>query len=213
MKKLYDVKRNLLIIIFLLTSILAYSQNYDFSSTMGTFVPVTGGTNLSSIQTDDILSSAIPIGFTFNYFGNNFTQVKASSNGVLTFDPLTTSSHQFNYMGLYPNVIAPLWDDLDGYNGVGTYATNGTAPNRVFTMEWLNWKWNYQSSVAISFQVKLYETTNRIEFIYRGESGALQFPSASIGITGANQYHFYSLANAGASPAFDPNGFNGIDHR
>ena len=41
------------------------------------------------------------------------------------------------------------------------------APNRVFTAQWQQMGWDYNLSTdVISFQVKLYETTNVIEFIY-----------------------------------------------
>ncbi len=98
-----------------------------------------------------------------------------------------------------------MWDDLDGASGTGSanYSTTGAAGNRIFTIEWLNWQWNYAATGAtISFQVKLYEGSNKIDFIYRPEVGTLNSPSASIGIagvpTGAGNY--LSLNNAGAAP-------------
>ena len=59
---------------------------------------------------------------------------------------------------------------------------------------------------AISFQAKLYETTNRVQFVYRQEPGAIGIDvnsfGASIGIagiaTGSGQY--LSLNNSGATP-------------
>ena len=52
------------------------------------------------------------------------------------------------------------------YSGTSAvvYETSGTAPNRVMTIEWSNVP-SYGSSYNLyNFQVKLYETTNVIEF-------------------------------------------------
>ncbi len=105
-------------------------------------------------------------------------------------------------------IIAPLWDDLDGATpttSVVAYEVTGTAPNRVLTVEWRNWEWNYVSGTVpvISFQVKLYETTNVIEFVYREEAGAVNNGSATIGIgaaTGSGAGSYLNLTSV-ATPA------------
>lgn len=54
------------------------------------------------------------------------------------------------------------------------YVLTGSAPNRVLTIEWDRHRWNYVSSNnVISFQVKLYETTNIIEFHYNQGANAV----------------------------------------
>ncbi|MBY0434618.1 MAG: T9SS type A sorting domain-containing protein, partial [Cyclobacteriaceae bacterium] len=55
---------------------------------------------------------------------------------------------------------------------------------------------------GISFQVKLYESDNKIEFVYQQEAGALSSPSASIGMAFPRygSPNFISLNNTGASP-------------
>jgi len=184
-----------------------YSQNitnYTFSALSGTFTPITGGTN-ANISSDDVISTAIPIGFTFYYMGIPYDKVYASSNGFLSFNSSATSTASNNLSTGTPRpLVAPLWDDLDGTTaGIASYITTGTAPNRVFTFEWLNWEWNYSANNAvISFQVKLYETTGVIEFIYRQEAGNVNSGSASIGIaatlTGAG--NFLSLDGSGTNP-------------
>ena len=40
-----------------------------------------------------------------------------------------------------PSVLAPLWDDLDLSGGGFRTSVTGTAPNRVFTAEWHNARW------------------------------------------------------------------------
>jgi hypothetical protein len=177
--------------------------------TMGsTFTPLTGGTAVAAIQDDDILSGSIPLGFSFVFDGAPQTQVRASSNGFLTFNQSANNSGVGNGLAtgaanLRP-LIAPLWDDLDGTLGTASYATTGTAPNRVFTFQWLNWLWNFTAAApVISFQVKLYETTNRVEFVYRQEAGPVANGSASIGLsgTGTGPGSFLSLSDVTATPA------------
>ncbi|MDI9319601.1 MAG: T9SS type A sorting domain-containing protein [Phycisphaerales bacterium] len=174
---------------------------YSFAPSTTTFSYLSSGTSVSTLLSDDTYSGAIPIGFTFNYCGTNYTNVYAGSNGWLSFSALV-SSYSFNSSGTLSNTLFPLWDDLDGSSGSATYATTGTAPNRVFTMEWKNWQWNYSATgVTISFQVLLFETNNKIQFIYKQESGSVNSPSATIGISGVPAADFQTLDGTGTSPS------------
>jgi hypothetical protein len=202
--------RKLRICLVCALTLLAFSgaaQNFNFSSSTGTFTAV-NGTAVASILGDDQLSGNLPIGFTFNYYGTNYTELKASSNGFLTFDLASTTSAASNaFYGSQTKLIAPLWDDLGGTGGTATYSTTGSVGSRVFTFEWINWKWDYQaSSAVISFQVKLYETTNVIQFIYKQEAGAVTSADASIGLVGNTSDQFYSLNNTSAVPGFSLSG-------
>ncbi|WP_298305850.1 GEVED domain-containing protein, partial [Flavobacterium sp.] len=174
---------------------------YAFAATTGTYTQVSSGaTQLTSVQADFAISATQNIGFTFNYGGVNYTQFKMSSDGYISLNPSATNTGTNNLStanaALRP-IIAPLWDDLDGNATGGSFAgyeVTGIAPNRVLTIEWRNWEWNWNSSSpVISFQTKLYENTNVIEFLYRSEAGAVNLGSATIGIgaptgSGANSY-------------------------
>ncbi len=199
--------------------------NYTFSAASGTYTPVSGNavTLVSAGVTDataadEGYANNIPIGFTFNYNGVNYTTVHINTNGFVALGtPFTTPANGYyaNNLSTGPvvvtsarPVIAPLWDDLDmditADNSI-SYLTSGTAPNRVFTVQYSNARWDYSSTVpVISFQVKFNETTNIIQFIYKQEAGAVVNTSggASIGITaaGTGRGNFISLSNSGASP-------------
>lgn len=203
----------LFIALWLGISLSVWAQpQYNFTAVGGTFTPITGGAT-AGIDADDRLSAALPIGFTFVYDGVAYTQFKASSNGFLTFRTAATSSANGNdldfsgFNNVYP-ALAPLWDDTDGGFGgtpapVATYKTEGTTGSQIFTMEWLNWGWNWQANVPVmSFQVKLYEATGVIEYIYKQEPGAINSGGASIGLTTANNagVGFISLSDASATP-------------
>ncbi len=177
-------------------------SSYTFAAVSGTYTNITG-TTIHAAAVDEACTSAIPIGFTFNYCCNNFTTVSVSSNGWLSFNSTTSSTLTNNLTSnTIGNVVAPLWDDEQVYTG-GTvsYTTTGTSPNRIFTVQWSTMEWDYSASGdVISFQAKLYETSNKIEFIYNRGATAVSSGSASIGLSGPNSGDFLSLNGVGASP-------------
>lgn len=196
--------------------------SYSFSSGTSTFNYLTGATAPALItpsanygEADEGYANALPIGFSFNYNGVVYTQFNVNVNGFLTFgegfkydddevyydNDLTSGS--VSQTGIRP-IIAPLWGDLDLVDTLNIrYTTTGTAPNRVLTVEWARARWSYSgTSATISFQAKLYETTNVIEFLYRRETGGTSNAQASIGITAARTGagNFLSLGASSASP-------------
>ncbi len=188
------------------------AENYNFYANSGIYSVLNGTTNsLSGGTVNDGWFNGIPIGFTFNYCGTNYTYIHSSTNGWMTFGTSSTNntiSNAYNTNNLTSGgrrpLVAPLWDDLNLQSNTNfSYLTTGTSPNRIFTAEWLNTRWNNSATGnTISFQVKLYETSNKIEFIYRPESGNVASPSASIGIcnlvTGSG--NFLSLNGTGSNP-------------
>ncbi|MBS4016320.1 MAG: choice-of-anchor J domain-containing protein [Candidatus Latescibacteria bacterium] len=200
----------LLLVLFLVTGV-ALSQpaitNYAFTASSGTFTELTGATApaLSGGSNDDGYYNGIPIGFDFWYMGAKYSTMSASTNGWMTFGQNITSAGTTNALATGGNrpVVAPLWDDNDMTSGTFSYLITGTPGSQIFTAEWKNVEWNYSAAGAvISFQVKLYEGTGVVEFIYRGEATAVNSGSASIGITavatGAGNY--LSLDGTGATP-------------
>ncbi len=184
-------------------------SSYTLSPSSGTFTPLSGATvqTLASGNTDDGIYPLAPIGFNFTYEDTVYTQVSAVTNGWMTFGNLATTNDLNNNLsagGARP-LVAPLWDDLEvSPTGSVSYLTTGTAPNRIFTMQWLNMEWFYNvDTPSISFQVKLYETTNTVEFIYRQEAGVTATGrTASIGLAGigTGSGNFLSLNSSGTNP-------------
>ncbi len=145
-------------------------------------------------------SLTVPVGFTFNYLGIDYTTTRLNADGWLAPN-LTGTTTTYDNTQLFttsaPNTtLAPWWDRLKpDATGIISYKTEGSAPNRIFTAEWNNVLVYYTTATArFNFQVKLYETTNVIEFQY-GNLVAGTYSgseSASIGIedeTGSI-YHF-----------------------
>jgi hypothetical protein len=67
----------------------------------------------------DDTSTAVPLGFTFRYQGQNWSTVSVNSNGSLTFGAGDTDfSESVPEFLAGPPRIAPLWDDLDAGDGL-----------------------------------------------------------------------------------------------
>lgn len=179
--------------------------SYTFASTSGTFTANSGGTNVCTSCGDSYLSAAISLPFTFYYGGctsTAYTQIKVSSNGYIGLGTAASTTSLYDVLTNTSNgpIISPFAEDLNG--GTISYKTTGTSPNQVFTIEWLNsTSWN--ASGTISFQIKLYETTNKIEFIYN--RGTITLPdagiSAAVGLTSGVSGDYYYLTNLSSTPA------------
>ncbi len=201
--------KKLLFLFFLVAcsvnSIAQSITNYSFSAFGGTFTPITGTTPGGTGNVDEGYFNPVPIGFDFWYMGTRHTTVSASTNGWLTLGASITDPAPSNNLtsgGSPRPVLAPLWDDISIQAPANfTYVTTGAEGSRIFTAQYLNVRWGSINGNTMSFQVKLYEGTGRIEYSYRRESGFLFGATASIGIsataTGSGQ--FLSVNNAGTS--------------
>lgn len=188
---------------------------YPFTASQKTYNYLTGGTPVSwtgSSPWDDVFAPNTPIGFTFTFAGTAYTTVTAHANGYMSFGNKTASywPPSSGYISLAAPFVAAGWDDASGDvagNGATspvTYKTTGTAPNRVFTLEFKNWGlWDYLTYPGfVSYQYILYET-GPIEIVYKQESGSSHFGSNGYntvaGIANSST-DFQSLNNYTASP-------------
>jgi PKD repeat protein len=165
-------------------------NNYSRVTFTKGMTALTGAT--TSTATGDDASQVIPINFTFNYGGTGYTNARICTNGWLSLDQSGAASNNNTYLfsASVPNTtLAPWFDDIadDGTSKL-YYKTEGASPYRVFTVEWNKVKtYSTVATARISFQVKLFETTNVIEFHYGNvETGTYStYESGSIGIEDA----------------------------
>lgn len=147
------------------------------------------------------------IGFTFSFFGVEQTQFFISTSGLITFGAGSTATANVAIPAPAApnNYIAPFWDNLavDEFGSI-MYTTIGASPNRKCIIQFRNIGFYSPSSQLGSFQVILYESTNRIQVQYRlivdpfsARSGG---GSATIGIeNGSGTAGFqYAFDNPGA---------------
>ena len=153
------------------------AASYSFSDSAGIYSSISGiGVNVPGLICDDCAAMHIPIGFTFRFGDVFYDTLSATSNGYISLTDTSLTHYNNTVTNItHKGFIMPFWDDLTGVPQVGTvtpakayYLTSGTAPNRVFTFEWQNFNKNASSCVTCgaNFQVRLYETSNTIEFGY-----------------------------------------------
>lgn len=160
-----------LFIFFLILSANTYSQvsNYAFSETSGTYNQINGSSAIGSDWDNDVTSNNIPIGFTFNFNGTNYTTCSINSNGYITFGTTTSSDNNYTPISSnasYNGAISALGVNLeDDDNQAIRYQTSGSSGNRIFTVQWRNTKRKARDG-QFNFQIKLYESTNVIQIHY-----------------------------------------------
>ncbi len=130
-------------------------------------------------------STKIPIGFTFSYFGVPFDNIYLNTNGGASFLTDSYSSFPFFISTTETFLLAPWWGDLnlDGSSSV-QYSVTGVSGSRVFSAEWVNYPdWYNTAFYRLNFQIKLYEGTNIVDFVY-GSKAFISGPggNANIGI-------------------------------
>ncbi|KAA3621603.1 MAG: HYR domain-containing protein [Flavobacterium sp.] len=167
-------KITLSLIVLMLACFVGRSQAYMVDQT-GTFAPIdisATGTNVA--LGDDAVSGDLPIGFSFDFYGNTYTDFRISSNGFIGFGGLTDNgccSGEFlpNASASEPsNMICFAWEDLDPGNGgqpaqnVVRYETVGVAPNRILVVEFFNVD-HFSSGNQVTAHTQLYEGSNLIE--------------------------------------------------
>ncbi len=176
----------------LLLAIGAIGQvNYTFSTSSETFTGLSSPSQFTWTTTsanDEEYSAVTNIydgAETFTYAGTAFTSFQVSTNGFIKLGSgLASATSTDALSGTTRSIIAPLWDNLAVSTTVDdiTYKVDGTSGSYVLTVEWRNVKWNSTAGSAnAEFQVKLYQATGNIEFIY----GTMTTPtagSASIGL-------------------------------
>lgn len=197
------------LLLFVVCTIQKFSTNAQLSFTLATSttttyanVSSTSGTDVFDNDEDDDISGSINIGFSFKYGCDIYSTVKVSTNGWLTLGGGSSNTLPANDLKTISNgpILAPLWDDLSlSSTGVIRYRTTGSSPSRVFTVEWREMKWSKSASgKVISFEVKLYEGSNNIDFHYKTETNNVNSGSASIGLNGGSQAtDFYSIDGSG----------------
>jgi len=138
----------------------------------------------ANLAGDDYVQ-ALNLGFTFYFYDKPFTSCVASTNGLITFGSSSSSYTPATIpSSSAPNgFVAPFWTDLvKGSSSNILYTTRGSAPNRVFIIEYQDMEEYNNSAARISFQVSLYEGSNAIEVQYKKVSGFSSTRNVTTGI-------------------------------
>ena len=179
-----------------------------------------------SFSEDDNRSNATDIGFDYWYNGQRFTQFSVSTNGFMDFSSSTDDGgpicDAYGYCNDYFTdsragtwlSLAPFYDDMTTGSGVdplGTsikYELSGSSPNRVLTIEWDAMAVYLNTTPDINFQVKLYETTGVIEYIYETMNNGSNNFSYTVGINASAVSNSPKVNELLAQQTADSNNFS-----
>jgi hypothetical protein len=228
------------LISFLLSIFSANAQtiaNYTTTRTTGitySSISATGNAidswrNNAGFSQDDNRSNATDIGFDFWYNGSRFTQFSVSTNGFIDFSNSalnggpTAGPYSYDNTAFTSNgsgtwlALAPFYDDMTAQGGVSAlgnsikYLVTGTAPNRVLTIEWINMAVYLNTTPNINFQVKLYETTGVIDFVYGTMTAGTVTFSYTCGINAATLSNTATAAQLKCQQTVNTNTFTNTE--
>ena len=198
----------LTLVVFMAFSGYSAVTGYSWSMSNGTYTPITGATTLGTGTVDDTSYPGLPIGFTFTYDGTAYTQFSVNANGFMAMGATISSSYSPISSGTSNNIVAAFGRDLQGNaGGLISYVTTGTAPNRVLTVEWKDYRAYAASGASYNFQIKLSETTNKVEIVYGSFTNNATTYTPQVGIRGASNADYanrttttnWSATTAGAA--------------
>lgn len=139
------------------------ADHYTITQSSCSIVP--GTTDIGNHGDDQVTNVVLP--FSYTLYDQTFTSVNLSSNGNAQF---TTTDTAFTNTCLpwttHNYTIFPYWDDLYLVNatfGIFT-SVNGTAPNRIFNIEWR--AQYFPGSGGANFELRLYEGQTHFDLIH-----------------------------------------------
>ncbi|MCW3082637.1 MAG: hypothetical protein JWP12_3 [Bacteroidetes bacterium] len=232
------IRNYALLISFLVLSSRLFSQtlaNYTTTRTTGiTYNSISSTGNAidswryaaGGFSQDDNRSNPMDIGFDFWYNGARYTQFNVSVNGYVDFSNSTADGGpdggDYSYDNTYFTengsgtwlALAPFYDDMTAQGGTDAlgnsikYKVSGTAPNRVLTIEWIDMAVYLNTSPSLNFQVKLYETTGEIDFVYGTMTQGTNTFSYTCGINAATLANTPTAAQLKTQQTANSNTFN-----
>lgn len=206
------------------------SLNYlatNAESIAGTYVDLAAnGTLITTPDFDDANSSPVNIGFSFDYNCSSFTQFVLNTNGFIKLGNTNPSSAALFFDGADNanngifnsadpsdvNLISVFNHDLEGAPGAEYRVnTSGAAPNRVCTIQFKNVRDKTltpaQQYNNMQFQIRLFETSNVIEFVYgdwTASANASAYKTSACGLKGSgNSNEELLLVNKGSGMTWE----------
>ena len=168
---------------------------YSSTSIPYSFATQTSPSTVSGFTSTDDGYATVPMPFTFNLFGTNYSTMYIGSNGYLTFG----SGYSSGFVGAFPSASFPAGvslfsSDLEIVSpGSVMTSTEGSAPNRRFVVRFDQIS-TYDGASGFygdySGEVILYETTNVVDVLV----SAAASNTHTMGINAGNGVLFASAA-------------------
>lgn len=178
---------------------------YLFSETAATYAAISG-TVIHASGWNDPVPVSVPIPFTFTFNNTGYTSCSVNGNGYITFGATASAAAGTTPVWAttaYAGAVSAMGIDLISNGSVIEYTTTGTAPNRVFVVQWSNCRRVADNNAGAdwNFQIRLLETSNVIQVRY-GACGATNADNtivSQIGLRGATNADFNNRRNTTAS--------------
>jgi hypothetical protein len=162
------------------------------------------GTPIFDVETDDGNAGPFPVGFSFPFYGNTFTEFQICSNGWLSF---TNTQANFSNQALPTanstvpeNLLAVLWDDLVFDPSIGSSAYYHHDGNRLVVQFNDLRRFDEMNPPYYSFEVLLYPNGDIVyQYLSVGNDGE----SATVGIQNAARDDGFQVVHNG--PYLHPN--------
>jgi hypothetical protein len=153
------------------------SANWNYVTTTGTigttynWIDCSSGTSITS---GDDTKASVNWPFSFSFYDNTYTtanSLSVSTNGFIRLDDVATVNYttasQYDLTSTATNlgqiIALAVYDTKVGDNGgYAKYLVTGTAPNRVFTIEYNNLEISYNIGRYADVEVSFYESSNKI---------------------------------------------------
>ncbi|MCI5223070.1 MAG: hypothetical protein D3924_10440 [Candidatus Electrothrix sp. AR4] len=119
---------------------------------------------------DDQVSGAIPIGFTFEFYGNEYAELYISSNGFVTFTSTNNNGccngREVPKQDNINDLIAGFWEDLNPDRGGDvSYELLGSPGSYQFVIGFYGVP-HWSNHDPVTFEIILHEGSNEIELQY-----------------------------------------------
>ena len=109
--------------------------NQEKANACNCYVEPDGTYTLAMLPNDDGSSTYIPIPFSFNLYGTNYTGIYINNNGNITFNGPMAIFSASAFPSTINSIVAPFWADVDTRNGNGQVVYKIT-PTAVY----INWE-------------------------------------------------------------------------
>lgn len=147
---------------------------YTFTTQAGqAYTPLTtGSTNLTANDQWDDDEWSAPLGFSFMLAGRSLTAVDIVANfdDLLVGRLVQSANDTFTGFKAMDGDLHDRGNPTSGFDALSPirYVTTGTAPSRIFKLEFANagFAFNFNNTDSINFQVWLYEGSNVVELRY-----------------------------------------------
>ncbi|UUC44817.1 hypothetical protein [Flavobacterium cerinum] len=170
---------------------------YSYRTSNYTAIDHSNATNAfpSNTSWSNIAALAVPIGFTFNFNGINYSNCTIVSNGFIAFGNTNINigliTNPISSNESYDGAVSALGTNLMSINQESRviYQTIGSFPNRTFVVQWGKVKAATRNGY-FNFQIHLNEGNNTIDVIFGPATPTTGEGSFQVGLRGADNSDF-----------------------